>query len=117
MPKGQPVNRRAMAKVVKHFHLAFKGMETDEIYDVLMENFISVANRYDPGYTEKVKLVVGVIKNELSKRKQFAVADVNRHLEFDCSKHLRVLCRGAFLSQWPAPSPGPTSYAPESIVS
>src|SRR5579859_2106710 len=40
LPKGQKLNRRTMSKVVKHFHLAFKGMEADDIYDVLMEQFV-----------------------------------------------------------------------------
>jgi len=38
LPKGQALTRRNMTKVVKHFHLAFKGMDTEEVYDdVLME--------------------------------------------------------------------------------
>jgi len=37
-----------VTKVVKHFHLAFKGMETEEIYDVLMEQLVAAINGYDP---------------------------------------------------------------------
>jgi hypothetical protein len=36
---------------------------------------------------------VEVIENELSKRKQFSFGDVNRHLEFDCNRYIRLLGR------------------------
>jgi len=61
-------------------------------------------NQYDPKYTEKVKLVVEAINHELSKRTQFAAVDVNRYLEFDCSRHIRLLCRRGFLT--PDEKPG-----------
>jgi hypothetical protein len=97
LPKGQKPSRRNLLLAVRHFHLAFKGMDTEEIYDVLMAQLIAAANKYDPAYAEKVKRVVGVIQGELSKRKQFCSADINRHLEFDCHKHLRLLGRRGFL--------------------
>ena len=96
LPKGQQLNRRTMRKIVCHFHLAFKGMEVDEIYDVLMEQFVAAINGYDPAYKEKVKRVAEVLDNELSKRKQFRAAAVRRYLDFDCDKHLRLLCRRGF---------------------
>lgn len=102
LPKGHDLTRKNMQKVVKHFHLAFKGMETDEIYDVLMEQLIAAIDGYDPCYKAKVKKVVEVINRELAKRKQFRVIDVRRRLEFDCDKHLRLLCRRGFLDVVPA---------------
>ena len=82
---------------MKQFHLAFKGMETEEVYDVLMEQLVATIKGYDPNYTEKVRMAVEVIENELSKRKQFSFADVNRHLEFDCNRYIRLLGRLGFL--------------------
>jgi len=101
LPKGQALSRKNMQKVVKHFHLAFKGMETEEIYDVLMEQLVAAINGYDPCYKAKVKQVIEVIDRELSKRKQFRVIDVRRRLEFDCDKHVRLLCRRGFLEVVP----------------
>jgi hypothetical protein len=101
LPKGQRLTRKTMGKVVKHFHLAFKGMETEEIYNVLMEQLIAAINGYDPTYKVKVRRVVEVINHELSKRKQFRALDVQRYLEFDCDKHLRLLCRRGFLEVVP----------------
>jgi hypothetical protein len=72
-------------------------METEEIYDVLMEQLIRVIHKYDPAYTDKVKLVVEIINHELSQRKQFSLADLNRHLEFDSHRCLGLLCRRGFL--------------------
>ena len=46
-----------------------------------------------------MKLVTGIILNELSKRKQFAVNDVNRHLDIDSSRYLRLLVRVGFVEK------------------
>jgi hypothetical protein len=97
LPKGQVLNRQTMNSIVKHFHLAFKEMETEEVYDILMEQLVSTIKGYDPDYTKKVKSVVEVIQNGLSKRKQFSFADVNRHLDFDCNRYIRLLGRLGFL--------------------
>jgi hypothetical protein len=86
-----------MAKVARHLHLAFKDKAADEIYDIFMELFIAAANKYDPNYTEKVKLVVGVIDAKLRNRKRFVVADVNRYLDLDSNKYVRMLVRRGFL--------------------
>jgi len=98
LPKGQkPGARGSMSKVARHLHLAFKGMEAEEVYDVLSTHLMSAINGYDPHYKRKVKLVVETIQNELSKRKQFTAADINRHLDLDCNRHLRLLVRVGFL--------------------
>lgn len=99
LPKGEVLNRANMSKVVRHFHLAFKDMNTGEVYDILMEQ-LATLNGYDPEYKDKVKLAVEAI-NELSKQQQFSAADVNRHLEFDCARHLRLLARSGFLEMVP----------------
>ena len=93
LPKGTPVNKSTLLTAVRHLHLAFKGMDTEEVYDVLMEQLLDVIQRYDPRYTEKVKLIVEVIDRELSKQKQFSTADVNRYLGLDSNRYLRMLCR------------------------
>jgi hypothetical protein len=93
LPKGQSLNWRTMNQIVKQFHLAFKDMETEEVYDVLMEQLVATVKGYDPNFTEKVRRVVEIIENELSKRKQFSFADVDRHLEFDCHRDIRLLGR------------------------
>lgn len=76
-------------------------METEEVYDVLMEKLIAAINGYDPTHKDKIKLVADTIRHELSKRKQFTAAHVGHYLEFDCSKHLRLLCRVGFLQSVP----------------
>ena len=105
---------------VKNFHLAFKGMDSGEVYDVLMEQFLMAVAKYDPEYTEKVKLVVECMEHELSSYKQVRTCDLNRHLEFDGDRFLRLLARRGFLAsvkgkngkisgwvrtgQWPPPA-------------
>ena len=124
LPKGQKLEWHAMNQIVKHFHLAFKGIETDEIYDILMGHLVATIKGYDPTYTEKVKLLVEVIQNELSQRKQFSFADVNAHLDFDCNRYIRLLGRLGFLSSVPqrpvwskrSSSPGPLPGPPRRQV-
>ena len=75
-----------------------KGMATDEIYDVLMEQLVTAIRKYDPEYKEKVKLVVEAIDRDgLRKRKQFTLDDVNRRLDFDGNRYVRMLSRRDFL--------------------
>jgi hypothetical protein len=78
-------------------HLAFKTMETEEIYDVLMEQLLKAAAKYDPRYTEKLKQVVEVIDDALSRSRLFRSSDVDQYLEFGGDRYLRLLCRRGFL--------------------
>ncbi len=73
-------------------------METDEIYDVLMAQLIRGIAKYDPAYTEKVKLVVEAIDEKLSQCEQLCLADVGRHVGFDCHRYMRLLCRRGYLT-------------------
>jgi len=101
LPKGVKADRGSIQKAIRHLHLAFKGMETEEIYDVLMEHLLAAAAKYDPHYTDKIKQVVGVIEHALSGIAEFFAADVDRHLQFNCHRHLRLLCRRGFLVSQP----------------
>ena len=53
-----------------------------------------------------MRQVVEVLNRELPKRKQFRAADVQRYLEFDCDKHIRLLCRRGFLEVVPGTEDG-----------
>ena len=98
LPKGKKLNRISATTVARHFHLAFKGMETEEVYDVLMEQLVRAVNQYDPFYTDKVKRIVEIINNGLSKRAQFTAAEVGVYMDADCSRYIRMLCRRGFLT-------------------
>ena len=97
LPPGSTPNQTTIGKAIRHLHLAFKSMETEEIYDVLMGQFLRAAAKYDPHYSDKVKEVVEVIENALSGSPFFCAVDVDRHLEFRCHRYLRLLCRRGFL--------------------
>jgi len=115
LPKGCALDWHTMNVIVKGFHLAFKGMETEEIYDILMEQLVATVKGYDPTYTDKVKLLVEAIEHGLSNRKQFSFADVNRHLDFDCDRYIRLLGRLGFVlseAQRPAGSSSPVNAPP-----
>src|SRR5262249_17055084 len=87
--KGAAADRAGMKNAIRQLHLAFKGMLTEEIYDVLMEQFLRAAAKYDPHYTDKVKDVVEVIDRALSKSPFFRAADVDRHLQYAGHRYLR----------------------------
>lgn len=97
LPKGQKFNKASASIVCRHLHLAFKGKSTEEIYDVLMEQFLTAARRYDPHYSDKVKLVVETISEKFKAYKKFTADDVNRHLDFDGAGILRMLVRRGHL--------------------
>lgn len=101
MPKTQEATRPAMKRVCSHFHLALKGMKGDEVYEVLMLQLLKAINRYDPAYTDKVKLVTEVISTliEDAPLKQFDFPDFRDHMDFDCYRHLRMLARHRFIEQ------------------
>ena len=96
-PKGKTLTVPMARAITRSLHLAFKTMDPGEVYDILMEQFLEAASRYDPDYAQKVKLVAETIDHELSKSKQIRTVDVNRHLEFDADRHLRFLARRGFL--------------------
>jgi hypothetical protein len=87
-----------MMTAARQLRLAFKGMEVEEVYAVSIEQLAAAIARYDPKYTDKVKLVAEVIDHELSQQGQFAVGDIDRYLEFDCHRYIRLLCRSGFLT-------------------
>ena len=97
LPKGGTMDVDTTRWIAHSLHLSFKGMNSGEVYDILMQQFLMAAAKYDPDYAEKVKLVAECIDHELSKCKQVRTCDANRHLEFDCDRHLRFLARRGFL--------------------
>ena len=98
LPKGVPPTRVEMLRVCRHFHLAFKGMEAAEVYDVLTEQLLRAMEQYDPDYILKVQQITGIIDAKLDKRNDFSAAEVGNHLDFDCHRHLRMLCKRGFLA-------------------
>jgi hypothetical protein len=97
LPKGSKITRETGNTVAHSLHLAFKDMRTEEVYDVLMAQFLQAVAKYDPKYTEKVKVIVDCIDYELSSNQQIRCIDIGRHVDFDSNRYLRLLCRRGFL--------------------
>jgi hypothetical protein len=108
LPKGTPSNRVTLSHACKHLHLAFKGYEAGEIYNVLAACLLRVVNKYDPFYVEKVADVVGVIKHQLGRIRQFSVYQLNQELPFETRYIVRMLVKKGFLEQ--------VSLAPKKLV-
>jgi len=75
--------------------LAFKGKTTEEIYDVLMMQLVRAIQKYDPSYTDKVRVVAEKIEDAF--QKQFTILELNGRLDFDGNRYVRLLCRRGFL--------------------
>lgn len=111
LPKGETPSREAFLKVCRHLHLAFKGMDTDEVYDALMELLLGAVRRYDPYYTTKVKLITEIIDETLAKQSDFTAGQVTEHLGFDAVGYLRLLHRRGFLETVGERGPEGVRYA------
>ncbi len=128
MKKGVKFTRSSVMNVCRSLHLAFKGMESEEIYDILMQQLLRAARKYDPFYSDKVGKVVEVLSRKRNKKtgtdgrprqlflvpkpvltrwsselskKDFTIDDLNQYLNFDCVRFVRVLCRHGFLETSP----------------
>jgi hypothetical protein len=115
MAKGAPINKDTCLSVVRQFHLAFKGKETAEIYDILIEQLLRAIRKYDPEYKKKLKQIVEMIDDKFAGPKKFTLAAANRHLGFDAVGHLRLLVGYQYLegigkgeygrtAAWPPPA-------------
>jgi hypothetical protein len=107
LPQGATVNRSSLGKAARHFHLAFKNMEVEEIYDILMEQLIAAINGYDPCYKAKVKQVVEVIQREFTKQRKFSAAlvglvSLKRYREREQARKEGVAFRRG--AAWPPPA-------------
>ena len=59
LPDDIPDFREACRAIQNPAKLAFKGKETTEIYDILMEQLLQAIQKYDPGYIKgKVQFVM-----------------------------------------------------------
>ena len=124
MVNGAPINKETVLDVVRQFHLAFKGKETAEIYDILIEQLLRAIRKFDPDYNLKLKQIVEMIDDKFATQcpvqgtkncNKFTLAAVNRHLGFDAVGHLRLLVRREYLeaagkgefqrtAAWPPPA-------------
>jgi hypothetical protein len=99
MTKGSKTDKASILKVCRTFHLSFKGMCADEIYDVLMEQLLKAADKYDPHYSDKVAKVVSIIDQKVPG--EFSINDLNQYLDFDGARFVRILVRHGFLEAAP----------------
>src|SRR4051794_17393916 len=53
--RGQPVNHATLGQACRTLHLAFKGMDADEVYDQLMMCLVKAIKKYDPYDSDQVK--------------------------------------------------------------
>jgi hypothetical protein len=50
MARGTEVSQSSLLHACRHLHLAFKGYDSAEIYNVLATVLLKVISRYDPFY-------------------------------------------------------------------
>lgn len=59
LPRGAALSRVTVSKAVRHLHLAFKGKETTEIYDILMEQLLRAIQKIRSGLYRQSKMSGG----------------------------------------------------------
>ncbi len=102
VPRGQPVNKATLSAACRTLHLAFKQMDSDEVYDVLVQCFLKSVAKYDPRYTEKMAEVIRLLnshstKHRFARLKNIYPSKLNAYLDFDCTRLLRLLVRRGYL--------------------
>jgi hypothetical protein len=98
IPADKASNRATLGAACITLHLAFKNMNTDEIYDALMLCMVKAVRRYDPYYSDKARGVsMLLIEGALSDKKKFTVAHVSHNLGYECNSYVRLLARRLFL--------------------
>jgi len=101
--KGKPATKSNLGEACRMLHLAFKNMDTGEIYDALMICLIKAISRYDPDYHKKVQRVAETIREEFHAQKTIVIEQLSKAIDDpqyamdDCSRFLRLLSKHGFL--------------------
>jgi hypothetical protein len=101
VPKEKALNKASLMAACRTVHLAFKGMNPDEVFDQLILCMVKSVRKYDPYFHEKVKAVVGVIESEEFHEKKLFTAAVSRALGYDGAGYVRYLAKRLFLVACP----------------
>jgi hypothetical protein len=111
IPKGTTISRASLGTACRTLHLAFKGMDQAEVYDQLMMCVVKSVKMYDPFYTQKVKVVVDVVRKDLIEKNTFTAHDVSAHTGSDATRYLRLLSKRLFLVSHPATEQGEARFS------
>ena len=60
-----------------------------------MMQLVRAIQKYDPSYTDKVRVVAEKIEDAF--QKQFTILELNDCLDFDGNRYIRMFCRRGFL--------------------
>jgi hypothetical protein len=118
IPRGKVVNRVTMGEACRTLHLAFKGMDPGEVYDVLMMCMVRAINGWDPKYHEKIQAVVKFLeeKFDVCHDKFTSRNAIDQTLGLDCTRYIRVLVKRGYLVEagkdGPLPGVQPKDWPP-----
>ena len=118
IPRGKPSNRVTMGEACRTLHLAFKGMDQSEVYDVLMICMVRAINGWDPRYHQKIQKVVKFLeeKFDVNHDKFVARSVIDKALGIDSTRYVRVLVKRGYLAEkgakGPLPGVQPESWPP-----
>lgn len=63
LPAGVKPNGMNLSKVARTLNVAFKGMEVEEVYNIMCGCLIKALQKYDPDYVKKMKEVIEAINS------------------------------------------------------
>ena len=97
VPKGKAINRVTLGQACRTLHLAFKGYDQGEVYDVLMMQMVRAINGWDPKYHEKIQAVVKFLDGKFEYERFVSREVVDKNLGLDCTRYVRVLVKRGYL--------------------
>ena len=101
---GQSLSKVSLGQACRTLHLAFKGMDTGEVYDSLIFCLIKAISRYDPDYHKKVQWVAKAIDKEFHAKRHIDIKNLSETIGEpgysvdDCTRFLRLLSKHGFLA-------------------
>lgn len=111
VPKGTKTTGFGLAKTARTLYLAFKGMETEEVYNVLVSCLIRALQRYDPTYTDKVKKAVEAVDSLITPLQPMVTSkQITEAAGFNCSRLCKMLVRRGYLERVEKPGKAKVKY-------
>jgi hypothetical protein len=100
LPAGVKPTGFVLAKTARTLYLAFKGQDTEEVYNVLVGCLIKALGKYDPNYVAKVKKAAGAVDSLISPRVKMVTAkQISEVAGFNCTRICRMLVRRGHLQR------------------
>lgn len=99
LPRDTAPTAKNLNLVARNLHLAFKGVENDEIYNILVGCLLQAIEKYDPGYADRChETIRGINQVSDSNKPEISLDLLEESLGFSPLPYLKLLKKKGFLS-------------------